>query len=270
MKLHQAVFILVALVAGSASAGVQFDVRIDPAATTQPITGRLVVYVKPIAKPLQEFNDDRLGAAEDYFGVHARELIPNELLRVDDAAACFPHRPGDLPEGEYLGRRCSIGITTTATGAEPWNPYSAVTRFRLAQESTVELSLNRVVSRLPIRRAVAPKYLRFARSCFRIFIIARFISAPALFFRSIEIRIGQYPTVYDVPGFGGDGISIVNNPPATTQPPAGELARQAFHIYLDPESGNGHTLFCQLRQQRPVRRCAGEGADPGAGSEDTN
>src|SRR5262249_36784834 len=64
----------------------------------------------------------------------------------------------------------------------------------------------------------------------------------------------KYATIYRIPGFGGDGISMVASPSTAFEPgPAGQiLARNTFHVWLDPESGNGHDLCANSDNNGPV------------------
>ena len=63
-----------------------------------------------------------------------------------------------------------------------------------------------------------------------------------------------YPAVYEVPGFGGDAMSVFSRARRNAgdgDDPRSQLARSAFWIILDPESGNGHTLFANSDNNGP-------------------
>jgi hypothetical protein len=60
----------------------------------------------------------------------------------------------------------------------------------------------------------------------------------------------RYPVVYEVPSFGGDAFDAFHRH-AANDGPAEELSRRAFRVVLDPESGNGHTLFVNSDNNGP-------------------
>lgn len=61
----------------------------------------------------------------------------------------------------------------------------------------------------------------------------------------------KYPTIYEVPGFGGDHTSASAHRVRSPDSPAAELAKNSFRIVLDPEGPNGHTLFVDSENNGP-------------------
>src|SRR5690606_21410958 len=63
----------------------------------------------------------------------------------------------------------------------------------------------------------------------------------------------KYAAVYEIPGFGGRHDEAAGHV-FRRGGDWSELRRRAFIIVLDPESPNGHTLFCDSRVNGPVGR----------------
>lgn len=218
----------------------------------EPATGRLVIYVKhATTRPI---DPDAIGGADYYFGIDADTVGPDEALVVDDHADAYPAKLSSLPAGDYLGQAVlDLHHDDSNWRREPGNLYSDVTRFSInSQPQIVDLLLTRLIQ--PIQYPATPQAEVFQiRSKLLSDFHHRDIYLRAGVVFPIDQRPGRsYPAIYDVPGFGGNGISIVLHPiKPPTDPAALELARDTYHIYLDPESGNGHTLFANSDNNGP-------------------
>jgi pimeloyl-ACP methyl ester carboxylesterase len=254
MNWVRTIFLISVLLGANARAGVRFSVRLDPSASPQPVTGRVVVFVKRSnQKPAPP--TPYLNGAEDFFGADAVDLKPGDAVNVNDRATAYPCKLSELPPGNYAAQAMlDMHQDDSNWRREPGNLFSDVVAFRVSEsDASIDLPLPHVVQ--PIKHATTQSAQIFEmRSKLLSDFHHRDISlrAGVLFPREFDPS-QKYPAIYRIPGSGGDGISILDHPEsAFVKGPANdELAKSAFVIWLDPESGNGHTLFANSNNNGP-------------------
>ena len=260
------------LASGAASAAPPaLSVGFDAAVRNEPATGRLVVYLiregarlGPQAQPADgPFWHDQ----QPMFGVDLKDLAPNTAVVIDDNATSFPDVYSRLAPGTYRVQAVlDLHRDNSDWREEQGNLYSDV------RSLTVEPGAARPDPvRIILRRAVEPREWPAVPG------VERFEMRSALLSdfhgRDVMLRAGvvlptalepdrRYPAVYEVPGFGGDARGALGTAQARPRIPAGTpaaaLAAAAFWITLDPESGNGHTLFADSANNGPWGRALTE------------
>jgi hypothetical protein len=245
------------LVVFPALAGARFEVS---SPTPQP-PGRLFVLITP-APPDSKPSDSTPPAANsilreyDYSAGLDATFKDTTATTLDDTATHQPIPPSKLPPGKYLAQAVlDLHRQDSEWRREPGNLFSPPTPFTVVegQTTTVPLALTNTVQPRPNQTTTAP-----TNPDFHIFEIKSDLLS-AFYNKDIYLKAGvlipkdhdpakAYPTIYEVPGFGGDGM----RPPRMwrpTIPP--ELATGAFYIALNPESENGHTLFANSANNGP-------------------
>jgi hypothetical protein len=240
-----------------------FRVKLDEAASTESMSGRIVVFllregargVSPRATPADApFYDD----PQPIYAMDVRDLKPGGVVEIADDADAFPAKPSDLPAGKYKVQAIlDAGRDNSDWKREPGNVYSEV--LPLAREPGAGLALE-----IPLTKRVEAEEPEPGPGGEVFEVRSKLLSAFRG--RDVLLRAGvvfpsgvdtskRYAAVYVVPGFGGDH-AMARQYLRMRQRGMGDasLNKAAFTIVLDPESGNGHTLFADSPNNGPVGR----------------
>jgi len=244
-------------------AGVQFRVALGPGIGEGPFSGRLRVHLAPLdarispdAAPADgPYLDDPLpvvGADLDGWRAGREVSIPG-------GAGAPTVTFGFLPDGEYRAQAVLDRFSVDSNWRrEPGNLFSEVSRVRIEDGRVVEgeeIVLGQVVGERPLPDAEGVRWFSMAST-----MLSEFRGRDVLHQAGVVLPVGydgesSYPAVYIVPGFGGDHRGAVYYAAASRSEDAPEyvreLGREAFLIVLDPESGNGHTLFADSQNNGP-------------------
>jgi S-formylglutathione hydrolase FrmB len=254
---------VLSLGAGHALAGTVFSVKLDAAVRKEPASGRLLVFLvkdgskverqAPIDAP---FWDD----PQPMFGADVKNLAPGASAKVDDSATSFPEVASKLPAGTYrAAARLDINRTNSNWRRDADNLFSSkVVTF------TVDPAKPDQIVEITLDQATAPRAPTGAPGVEFVEVKSKLLSA--FHKRDVMLRAGlalpaeydpakKYAAVYEVPGFGGDHSGAAPKASrlqrAADTSPEGQLARNVFWIWLDPESANGHTLFANSANNGP-------------------
>jgi hypothetical protein len=245
----------------------------EPAAEAER-DGRLVVYLiaddaelRPTTAPASGpfFRDP-----QPMFGIDVRDFGPGDTVLVGSGpgVTSFPASLAELPPGGYRAQTVfDAARANSSWRREPGNVSSAVVPFELPARTdpawrtfTVDLRLDNPVRERSTAVIDASEALRL------IDVRSELLSD----FRGEEVRLRglavlprgfdpakRYPVVYVVPGFGGDHWSAMRETRRrrlSTDADRQTFESRAILIWLDPESGNGHTLFADSAVNGPVGR----------------
>lgn len=248
----------------SVIAGPTFVVTFGPDTRAEQATGRLLVYLVRHGSEIPPGTPPASGPfwhdPQAMFGVSVRDVAPGEAMRVGDGAAAFPGPMNSLPAGTYDAQAVlDLHEKHSSWRMEAGNLHSKVVTFTISDEArdvVVELSLDTVVGEVAppvdesvtITRVLSPRLAQFH---------GREVYIRAGVVRPVDFDPSRrYPAVYEVPGFGGDhhgafarAVQARRMSPDSAE---GRLARSAYWIVLDPESGNGHTLFADSANNGPA------------------
>ncbi|MFN7440860.1 MAG: alpha/beta hydrolase-fold protein, partial [Phycisphaerales bacterium] len=252
-------------VASPAQAQTVFRVTLAPGVLGDApvVAGRLVVALahedanisrrtSPLDAP---FWDD----PQPIFGTTV-SMKPGEAVIVDDAATSFASKPSALKPGRYRAAAWLVANQATSKWrGVPGNAYSEVVEFVVPEPpgvgGPVDITLA-TATREPERRWRPGQVEEF---------VVRGALLSAFHGREVVLRAGvvlpaggvqegrRYPAVYHVPGFGGRHDEALSVRRAVARGD-GDLDRNVLHIYLDPESPNGHTLFADSANNGPWNR----------------
>ncbi|MDX2016823.1 MAG: alpha/beta hydrolase-fold protein [Planctomycetota bacterium] len=247
-----------------AQPGAMFHVELSPqaakAAGVEPADakGRLVVFIIGPGSKLAAGTDPIDGPFWDdpqpLFGVDVASFA--QPATVDDRATSFPIAPGALKPGDYVAQaRFDRFRADSDWKREPGNLFSAPVKFTIAQgaRADVKLTLTEVVK--PDTRQRQAEVVSVESK-----LVSDFHSGQG---KPVTLRAAvskplnydptrKYPAVYVVPGFGGNHLSGARE--LGMGPATAALRQHAFVIGLDPESGNGHTLFADSDVNGPRGR----------------
>lgn len=232
-----------------------FEVSFDASVRKEPATGRLVVYLISAASKENAnqapadapFFDD----PQPMFGIDVKDLAPGAKALVDDKAASFPTNLNALPAGEYRVQAVlDMRRDDSSWKREPGNLYSEVMTMRLNEVDAPErpeIKLSRAVAEPKFRSQTGVEEFTI-----RSRLLSEFRGREVLLKAGIRLPTGyasstdrKFAAVYEVPGFGGDHRHVGGMP---------ALREAALWITLNPESGNGHTLFADSANNGPCGR----------------
>lgn len=240
-------------------------VGFDASIRAEPASGRLVVYLirdgARVGGPPADgpFWSD----PQPMFGVDVSGLAPGGAATIDDGATSFPAPYSSLAPGTYRVQAVmDLHRDDSSWRREPGNLYSEVGTLTVApgaeRPPAVRVSLTRVVG--PREWPKAPGVELFE---VRSKLLSEFHGRDVMLRAGVVAPTGRapdrrYAAVYEVPGFGGNASGAIGIARSRGRPgaasPARVLAGAAFWITLDPESGNGHTLFADSANNGPWGR----------------
>jgi pimeloyl-ACP methyl ester carboxylesterase len=232
-----------------------FEVSFDAALRDSPASGRLVVYVisdksagKQEASPADApFADD----PQPMFGIDVKDLAPGAVARVGDDATSYPLPLSKLPAGGY---RVQVVLDMHQDDSlwkrEPGNLFSETTSVHLNEAGAPErisIKLTKVVKPRVARDVPGVELFEMKSKLLSDFHHRDIVMhAGVAFPKGFDAKSGRkYAAVYEVPGFGSDHFGAYH----PMRGPA--VAEHCFWIVLNPESGNGHTLFADSANNGP-------------------
>ncbi len=220
----------------------------------------MVYVIQEQAVPLlgsEPGNGPFLEDPQPMFGLDVAGVTPGSVVFVDDRATSFPKVPSALPAGKYraqavLDRRSESSDWQN----EPGNLYSDTVSFEVSwrQPASVELRLDNVVEPRDIPKVPGVELFSFPSK-----LLSAFRGHPVTLWAGVAFPHNYdpqraYAAVYEVPQFGGDAFGVFApglRLPLDESDPGEQLARNAFRIMLDAESGNGPTLFANSDNNGP-------------------
>ena len=235
----------IAPVVPTALAEVTFKVTRD-AGPEAAIDGRLIVYVLGEDDP--DWQRDPGGApfyrgAAPVFGTDAADFETGQTLSLTDGGELPTASEGALSPGKYKAQ----AVLDRQHGDSVWrredgNLFSETVEFTVEESGdvTVELSLSEEVEPREVSERDEVKVVEVQSKLMPEVTLRAMVVLPIDYDES-----KQYAAVYVTPGFGGNHTGAAGYLRNT------ELRKHAFVIGIDPESGNGHTLFVDSEVNGP-------------------
>lgn len=182
-------------------------------------------------------------------------LVRGQSVIVDDSADGFPRTLSQLPAGRYRAQARWDGQRLNSDWRrEPGNLWSDVVEFEWnpqGEQHVVDLVLRHSTNTEPNRKRDGVDWLSVPSKLLSQFRGQSVMLNAGIVFPTEFDAKRKYPVIYEVPGFGGDHRSIPGTARRAASSHQAELARNAFHVYLDPEGPNGHTLFANSENNGP-------------------
>ncbi|MBX6311528.1 MAG: enterochelin esterase [Isosphaeraceae bacterium] len=244
--------ILACAVAPEESKGSGFEVVYDAQVHPGPISTRVYVMLSP-ADGLRE---PRFGPnwfqPQPFYAVDAKDWRPGEPLAIGAEAIGFPKPLAELKPGKYAAQAVvRLNPDTHALGDGEGNAYGPVLTVELGPEAEEVL-------RLTVDKLVPPKEFRETDRIKRVEIPSPLLSA--FYQRPIRHRAAvilpegdlsrKRPTLYIIPGFGGDHHMA----PLLLRGGRFGFAEEMIRVVLDPDCGTGHHVFADSATNGPRGR----------------
>lgn len=240
-----------------------FSVTFDKTVRADPATGRLILYLARDGAKGAPADGPNWDDPQPMYGVNVSNLAPGSAAVVDDTATSFPVKLSGLPAGKY---RVQAVLDLHRANSE-WKREEG-NLFSEPQSITIPASGTPAKFDVVLARAVGPRRLPRAPGLewfeLRSKLLSDFHKRDVFLRAGVVLPAGydagaarKYAAVYEVPGFGGDHLGAagqVRRGRSGDSTPTARLAANTFWIVLDPESGNGHTLFADSANNGPWGR----------------
>lgn len=236
-----------------------FEVSFDKTLRDAPATGRLIVYLIADTSTANKASAPSDVSSEDpqpLFGIDVKDLAPGAVAEVGDGATSFPMKLSKLPAGGYRVQAVlDIHRDDSSWKREPGNLFSDPVAIRLNEVDApehIKITLTKAVQARKEGKVPGVELFEVRSK-----LLSEFHHRDILLHAGVILPRGydakadrKYAAVYEVPGFGGDHFGAFQMQMERTA----ALAPHAFWIVLDPESGNGHTLFADSANNGPCGR----------------
>lgn len=248
----------------SIGAAASFTVTFEQSVRDEPFTGRVYVFLS------RENAEPRLGPnwfrPEPFFAKDVSNWQPGEPLTFDgddDSLLAFPNPLGEMDlEGYSAQAVARFDPWQREVGSGVGNGYGpAVTidgNAAAVDNATVRLSIDRLVREEPFQETAWGKLFEVRSQLLSEFhdrdvVLRATILLPASYYDEPARR---YPTIFSIPGFGGDHRKVAANrridPVREPIPETNEQNVEFLRVMLDPNMPTGHHVFADSDNNGPV------------------
>ncbi len=244
-----------------------YFVTLDPAARTEPATGRVILFF--ITKTANDRREQRweqqmpiegpfFDAPQPIASIEVKDFKPGDTVKIDGAAPAFPD-PLDKLNGKIRVQAILDADQTERSHEDgPGNVYSDDLRVEVSstRHDEIKLTLNHKVE-IPKRQDQPNlKWIRYRSELLSKFygrdVYHRAGVALPKHYNDPNWQRQQWPAIYVVPGYGGrDEGAIEYASMLTDTPGVDDIAPIAVYIVLDPESPLGHHGFVDSENNGP-------------------
>jgi hypothetical protein len=230
-----------------------FDVTCSAEVHSKPIAARVYVMLGPD----QSSKEPRLGPdwekTQPFFAVDVENWKPGEPVRIDSSAMGFPGSLNELEPGRYaIQPVVRINRDTHRIGNGEGNAYGPVIHANLnpTESYSVALKVDHIVpprtfretNRIKLVELTSPKLSAFYHRPIK---HRAAVILPAAMVT--EDHPSKRPTLYIIPGFGGDHFGATRFANDSRMAAGRDLIR----VLLDPDCGTGHHVFADSATNGP-------------------
>jgi pimeloyl-ACP methyl ester carboxylesterase len=230
-----------------------FEVKCAATLAASPARGRVYVFVGSDNSRLEpRFGPDWF-RPEPFFAVSFDNWKPGEPLRIDGGSDGFPGPLNELKPGRYaIQAVIRINLDTHKIGDGEGNAYGPVVHAELdpKQGGTVALTVDKIVAPRPFRSTDRIKLVELPSAK-----LSAFHKRPIKHRAAVILPTGlspadqtsKRPTLYIIPGFGGDHhmARLFANGPHYA------YGKDLIRVVLDPDCGTGHHVFADSATNGP-------------------
>ncbi|MDR3635150.1 MAG: alpha/beta hydrolase-fold protein [Isosphaeraceae bacterium] len=235
------------------TAPLAFEVSYTPDVSPGPVSARVYVFLAEGHRPPRE---PRLGPdwfhPAPFFAVDAKDWKPGAPLRIDGHASGFPRSLSRLPAGPYSAQAViRLNRDSHRIGDGEGNAFSPAVCGTLDARTggIVSLKVNQVVSPRLFEETHRIKLVDIPSP-----LLSRFHGRPVRLRAAVLLpkgdRAGKLPSLYIIPGFGGDHhmarLFMRHEPLA--------FGKEFVRIVLDPDCATGHHAFADSALNGPRGR----------------
>lgn len=229
-----------------------FSVALDPAVASEPLAGRLFVFLSQSKQREPRFGPDWF-RPEPFCGGDVREFTPAMAREIDDRADCFPTPLSKLPPAVYqVQALLDVNLDAQNHAVGEGNLFSDVVEldWRNPQTRTMDLRLTHAVgprafAETEWRREIQLKSDLLSKFHNRAVVEKAAVVLPASYQKQLERR---YPAMYIIPGFGGSHRDCLG----LTAPPVAAAGEEEFiRVYLSGNCKWGHHVYADSATNGP-------------------
>ncbi|MDQ3817702.1 MAG: enterochelin esterase, partial [Acidobacteriota bacterium] len=236
---------------------IRLRVDVAPALATEPLSGRLLIFMTSQAKPLETIEPDFLNPRAVFVtGLEVHNLTPGKPIEVDPDALSFPGPFSSAPAGDYqLMAQLDLNHSYTYNGTGPGDLLSEVKRISNLNPSspqTIELTLTKRVPDQTVSDTESIKLVSFESPS-----LTKFWGRPIRMEAGVVLppsytkNTGRYPTVYMVHGYEGNHLDAWRRgPELVKEMSAGTLPEMIF-VFLNASFPLGHHVFADSVNNGP-------------------
>ena len=233
----------------STPSGPAFEVEYPSTLGDRPITARVYMMLEPGGARLEPRLGPNWFRPQPFFAREVKDWKPGQAVRIDATAIGFPGPLSTLEPGEYTAQAVvRLNPDTHSIGTGEGNAYGPAVHVKLGpkETETIRLEINKVV---PPQKFQETDRIKLAE-----------LESPllsAFYHRPIKHRAAvilpeasvprKLPTVYIIPGFGGDHHMAAMFAANSWM----DYARDLIRVILDPDCGTGHHVFADSATNGP-------------------
>lgn len=234
-----------------AQATTEFHVTLAPEVASQPITGRLFVFVTSSVQrtPMQGPNWFQ---PEPFAAVEVHNMQPGQTIVLDDFADCFPQKISEWPEGEYRVQAVlDHDFYYPAPSDGPGNFFSSVAKWKSGEAFVIPLTLDQTVAEVQYQDTQRLKLIQRRSEMLSAHLGREVIDRCAVILpESYESQPERrYPVYYEVTGFGGNLQSLNRRGPKPRG--VGPEEVEFIQVILTGECKNGHHVYANSAANGP-------------------
>jgi hypothetical protein len=239
--------------APSAPRGLAFAVTYAAAPASEPITGRVYVFLGPDRSTVEPRTGPNWFRPEPFFALTVERWKPGEPLRIDDRADGFPGPLDELEPGRYaIQAVVRTNLDTHKIGDGDGNAYGPIVHAQLdpRQDQTVSLTVDQTVKPRPFPATESIKLVELSSPRLSAFHHRPIKHRAAVILpRGLGRRASaaKVPALYIIPGFGGDHFMA----PRMAESPRSAYGKDFVRVVLDPDCGTGHHVFADSATNGP-------------------
>ena len=220
-----------------------FEVSYDAKVSPGPVSARVYVMLGPAVGSREPRTGPDWFRPQPFYAVEAKNWKPGEPLVVGKDAIGFPAPLASLEPGTYRAQAVvRLNPDTHSLGDGEGNAYGPAVKFEVgpdAPEGPAQLVVDTVVPPKPFEETDRLKLVDIPSP-----ILSDFHKRPIRMRAAVVLPEGlelgeKVPTVYIIPGFGGDHRMARG----LTRGGRGAYARDMIRVVLDPDCGTGHHVF---------------------------
>jgi enterochelin esterase-like enzyme len=262
LSIQSIIFTLIVCALASVSAcaaeRIRFKVSINPALSSEPVSGRLLIFMTNQTKPVEMIEPNFLDPRSVFLtGLEVRNLEPGKSVEVDPDVLAFPAPFSTAPAGDYqLMALLDVNHSYTYNGAGAGDLYSEVKTLRglnPAASQTVELTLSKRVPEQMVSDTDNIKLVNFESPSLSAFwgrpiIMQAGVVLPPSYAKSADQR---YPTVYVVHGYGGNHLTAWRRGPELLKQMTEGTVPEMIYVFLNASFTLGHHVFADSVNNGP-------------------
>jgi S-formylglutathione hydrolase FrmB len=231
---------------------VRFSVTYSPEVNPGPISTRVYVMLGPAASNQPPRMGPNWFNPQPFFAVEAHDWKPGEPLAFDDRALGFPGALSTLKPGDYAAQAVvRLNPDTRKLGDGEGNAFGPVVTFTIDAEKPLQepvaLTVDQINKPQPFRETDRVKLVELDSPILSAFYKRPIKHRAAVILPPGEAAKTKVPTLYIVPGFGGDHrmAHII------ARGGYANYGRDFLRVVLDPDCGTGHHVFADSATNGP-------------------